>query len=76
MPNGITNIETYAFYNCKEITNLTIPESFTNIGEEAFAYCTKLTATYFRGYAPTGVGSRVFNSAAYGFKVYYLQGQI
>lgn len=28
-----------AFYDCKSLTNVTIPNSVTSIGEEAFSYC-------------------------------------
>lgn len=40
----ITNIGKYAFYYCRNLTNIIIPESITNIGDYAFAGCTGLTS--------------------------------
>ena len=43
IPNGVTEIGDYAFYNCESLTAITIPETVTSIGVEAFSYCSKLT---------------------------------
>ena len=40
----VTSIGNYAFYNCKSITNITIPDSVTSIGEWTFGYCESLTS--------------------------------
>ena len=40
---GATNIGGYAFYNCRGLTNITIPNSVTSIGGYAFRDCYKLT---------------------------------
>ncbi|MFY0714282.1 leucine-rich repeat domain-containing protein [Seonamhaeicola sp. NFXS20] len=42
LPNSITQIEDYAFRDCREITTITLPNSVTNIGYGAFLYCTIL----------------------------------
>ena len=34
--NGVTNIGTCAFCNCKNLVSIVIPNSVTSIGEEAF----------------------------------------
>ena len=34
----------YAFYNCNGLTNVSIPDSVTNIGNYAFYYCSGLTS--------------------------------
>ena len=35
----VTTIGDYAFYNCKALTSVTIPDSVTTIGDYAFIYC-------------------------------------
>ncbi len=39
---GVTSIEYRAFYNCSEITSITLPESLTSISREAFSCCSML----------------------------------
>ena len=40
LPQGITEIYQYAFYNCSSFTSVTIGSSVTSIGEYAFSGCT------------------------------------
>ena len=40
---AVTSIGDYAFYDCKSLTNITIPETITSIGKKAFCVCTGLT---------------------------------
>ena len=44
IPDGVTAIGKYAFYNCKSLTSVTIPDSVTSIGEYAFSSCYGLTS--------------------------------
>ena len=44
IPNSVTSIGEYAFYNCTGLTSVTIPNSVTTIGESAFESCTGLTS--------------------------------
>lgn len=37
----------YAFYNCLNLTSITIPDSVTSIGENAFSQCTNLESVTF-----------------------------
>ncbi|MGN0635823.1 MAG: leucine-rich repeat domain-containing protein, partial [Acutalibacteraceae bacterium] len=43
IPNGVTNIEDYAFYNSTSLTEITIPDNVISIGERTFEDCTSLT---------------------------------
>ena len=38
----IVSIETRAFYDCSKITEVSLPDTVNEIGEEAFGYCTSL----------------------------------
>jgi len=51
IPDGVTSISNYAFYNCTSITSVTIPDSVTSIGSFAFNGCTSLTAVYINDIA-------------------------
>jgi phage tail sheath protein FI len=70
VPVGVTSVETYAFFSCTSLTNVTIPASVTNIADHAFYYCPGLTSVFFAGNPPF-LGPYVFlsdNDAT----VYYL----
>ena len=42
IPDSVTRIENYAFYNLSELTSVIIPDSVTNIGYQAFYACRNL----------------------------------
>ncbi len=44
IPDSVTSIGSYAFYNCTSLTSVTIGDSVTSIGYYAFRYCTSLTS--------------------------------
>ena len=41
---GLASIENWAFSYCQSLTNITIPDSVTEIGTGAFGYCKSLTS--------------------------------
>ena len=44
VPDNITEIGDYAFYDCSSLTSITIPEGVTSIGYRVFYYCSNLTS--------------------------------
>ena len=43
IPDGVTDVGTYAFYNCGVLTSVTVPDSVTAIGDNAFYDCAALS---------------------------------
>jgi hypothetical protein len=48
IPNSVTSIGSYAFYDCRSLTSITIPNSVTSIAYAAFR-CTNLNSVTFQG---------------------------
>lgn len=42
VPNGVERIEDLAFYNCKVLEKITLPDSVKTLGYKSFAYCIAL----------------------------------
>ncbi len=59
IPDEITEIGSYAFYNCSSLTSITIPASVTSIGYSAFYKCTGLTSITIPD-SVTSIGSSAF----------------
>ncbi len=56
---NVTTIGNHAFYECKKLTSITIPNSVTSIGDSAFAFCTGLTSINIPA-SVTSIGDNVF----------------
>ena len=46
IPDSVTTIGEYAFFDCSSLTSITIPDSVTTIGKNAFKDCNALTSVY------------------------------
>jgi len=60
IPEGVTDIGSYAFSVCNGLTSVSIPEGVTSIGERAFSDCTGLTSITCGAETPPALGSSVF----------------
>ncbi len=58
-----TKISDYAFYYCKSLTSITIPDGVTSIGSSAFSSCSSLTLVTI-GNSVTSIGSSAFSSCS------------
>ena len=45
IPDGVKTIERFAFYGCKKLSKISIPDSVTSIGERAFDYTAYMSDT-------------------------------
>ncbi len=55
----VTSIGDRAFYSCRGLTSVTIPNSVTSIGESAFYYCIGLTSVTIPN-SVTSIGNAAF----------------
>ena len=63
IPDSVTTIGDYAFYNCRSLTSITIPDSVTTIGSSAFSGCNSLTSVTIPG-SVTTIGEEAFYSCS------------
>ena len=61
IPNSVTSIGSYAFYDCDGLTSITIPNSVITIGECAFRGCDGLTSITIPN-SVTSIGEKAFIS--------------
>ena len=59
IPNSVTTIEDYAFYDCSSLTSITISDSVNTIGYRAFYGCSSLTKMTI-GKGVTSIESEAF----------------
>ncbi len=60
IPDSVTSIGNWAFYDCDSITSITIPDSVTNIGDKAFFGCSSLTSITIPD-SVTSIGDMAFS---------------
>ena len=63
VPDSVTTIGDYAFYDCSSLTSIEIPDSVTSIGDRAFYYCTSLTSVVI-GNSVTSIGDAAFRKCS------------
>ena len=63
IPDGVTNIGSYAFNYCTSLTSVTIPDSVTTIGYCAFYNCSALTSVTI-GDSMTSIASYAFDGCS------------
>ena len=59
LPDGLTSIGAFAFWNCTSLTSITNPNSVTSIGSEAFYGCSGLTSVTIPN-SVTSIGNSAF----------------
>lgn len=63
IPNSVTSIGDYAFFNCTGLTSITIPDGVTSIGGNTFRRCSGLTSIVIPN-SVTGIGERSFEGCS------------
>ena len=63
IPNSVTSISGYAFYNCTGLTSVTIGSGVTRIGSDAFRGCTGLTSIEIPN-SVTSIGMEAFSGCS------------
>ena len=65
LPDNITGIGDYAFYECSSYDSITIPERVTTIGDYAFYGCTSLTSITTLATTPPVCSYEPFSTSTY-----------
>jgi hypothetical protein len=60
VPGSVTNIGSYAFWACSSLTNVTLGNSLTSIGSDAFSFCNLTSVTIPN--SVTSIGSLAFDN--------------
>ena len=64
IPNSVTSIGSYVFYDCYSLTSIDIPNSVTSIGDDAFSSCSRLTKVRVEKTTPIAIKSSTFSIRA------------
>ncbi len=64
IPDSVTSIGQYAFYDCNGLAKVTLGTAVKTIGDQAFEYCFKLTELTINSANIESLGSSVFNDTS------------
>ncbi len=64
LPEGLTNLGDWSFYDCGGLTSISIPNSVTSIGYYAFYGCSGLTSVSIPN-SVTSIGRGAFSNCIY-----------
>ncbi|HBI59045.1 MAG: leucine-rich repeat protein [Duncaniella sp.] len=70
LPSDITSLPPGLFNNCIELTEITLPGSITEIGDEAFLYCLALSSIRCEASMPPHCGIDTFTGVSKSIPVY------
>ena len=59
---GVTNIGSHAFFDCKDLISITIPETVTSIGDYTFQNCPNLTSVTNLSTIPQKISANTFTT--------------
>ena len=74
IPNSVTSLGEYCFWDCTGLTSITIPNSVTSLGECCFAACTGLRNIKMKSSTPPSTGSGAFSGCSSLTTVYVPEG--
>ncbi len=60
IPEGVTSVGDFAFYDCSGLASINIPEGVTSIGRYAFCYCSNIPVLTIPA-SVTSIGMSAFN---------------
>ncbi len=69
VPEGVTNVNYFAFLYCSNLTSVTLPASLSGIGKEAFYGCYNLTYITSRAITPPTTAYNTFGDVPIGAEV-------
>lgn len=72
---GISTITNCAFYSCKSLTRVTIPNGITKIGNNAFDWCANLKRIYLPETPPELTNANAFGTVEMSDRIFYCKNQ-
>lgn len=56
LPDTVTSVGSYCFYNCRKLTDISIGAGLTSFGSDVFMNCTRLTSVHIDAYSDGQTG--------------------